>query len=97
MSVQQRGAFLWRLEVVRVTRLWLTVTLAVVFWTGAWNVIDNAGPATTAMRELAYVALAVPSLLLLDVVANPRALRHMLALNSVEMNTEGEDFTSVLA
>lgn len=78
-------------------RLWVTVTLAVVFWTGAWNVIDNAGPATSALRELAYVAVAIPAILLLDVVANPRTLRHMLGLNSVEMNKEGEDFTSVLA
>lgn len=63
--------WLWPLpvedKVALFSRVLLMGSLGIIFWTGAWNVIDVGIIRTTVWREIIYVIIAVPVLGLLDI------------------------------
>lgn len=85
------GPFSWSRQMLRFTRLLITVTLAIVFWTGAWNLLDNGGWPSSIWRELFYIGASLPLLVLLDVFCNSKSLRHWLHLEPTEGALHDDD------
>jgi hypothetical protein len=84
--------FEWGTETLRFTRLYLTVTFAIVFWTGAWNAFDNQPVyGTSAWREIIYIVVATPLLFVLDVVANSKSMRHLCKLSVTKEEGDQEN------
>lgn len=83
VSVQQQPGepFRWRNHLLRYLRLFCSVSLGIVFWTGAWNYIDASWYTSSRNRELLYMCLSVPLLFLLDVIFSSPVLRHLLVLD----------------
>lgn len=91
-SVARRGTpFSWRVQFLRYVRLFASVSFSIVFWTGAWNVVDASWAASTITRDVVLILVSVPLLFLLDVIFSSAVLRYLLRLADDHTMQEDHD------
>lgn len=89
-SREIHAPFSWSFQMLRFLRLYLTVSAAIVFWTGCWNLFDTQVQ-TSALREICYMVVATVVLFLLDVFGNSKSLRYLLNIHATKEEAEQED------